>query len=575
MSLLTPTFKSMITNDFVSNVDSNEYYVFAGKTLGYSANGVVSASNSVDGYYHEIEKEMIFGKKIGSSDYNLMIKNIAWETDTVYEQYDNTKENLEQSNFYVVAKEGVDYGVFKCLSNNNGNASTVKPLVSETSSTDELYETSDGYIWKYLYSITEAQYKRFATTDYVPFFDNEAVANNAVVGSINSYVLTDAGLGYDSNVSGSIAQINISGLSTKFYIQGDQALTTTVDYYKNNAIYIKSGVGAGQLRKITKYGVEGNFKFITVDSAFDTQLSSGDTFEISPNVVASGDGTGFQARGIVSSNTTFLDSIEIINQGTGYTRSDLSVEINESVVTESVYTKATARAIISPKGGHGSNLQDELFGHYVGFTSFFIESEVPGEGNDFRTVGIIRNPVFNSAIIEIDTVSGINVGNTAIQNSTGATGTVLSINSLDKKITLKDVTGVFSSAADEMIEINSTDYDIISIEKNTNTFDQRLPLTVSFTFGSQFLKDELVVQAGSGAQGYVYNDNGTVFVINTKGTFTISVTDELIGQESGSRALITGVGQKDMIDESEEILYVQNIIPIVRTIDNTERLKII
>lgn len=573
MALLTPKFKSLITNDFLTNISQNEYYVFAGKTVGYTGD-VPQEENSVDGYYLDIDQEMIFGKSVSSLDYNLMIQNKQWSVNTIYTQYDNAEIDLETKNFYVVSKEGVDYGVFKCLSNNNGSASTHQPLISETSASDELYKTSDGYIWKYMYTITEANYEKFATSEYVPFYTESDVVNNAVEGSINSYVITNSGLGYSPNVSGTISQINVSGLSTKFYIQGNEPLSTVPNYYKNNAIYITTGTGAGQLRKIIESGLDGNFKYIVVESPFTTQLETSDTFEISPNVIATGDGSGFQARTIIQANTTFIDSVEIISQGSGYTYADLSVETNESVIDPS-YIKAEVRPIISPKDGHGSNPQDELYAHNVGFSVFFIEAEVPGEGNDFRTFGLIKNPTFRKASFELNTVLGISQGDTVTQTSTGATGTVSIIDAAQTIITIENVTGVFSNAIDETITINSTEYDVLAIDKNTDVFDQRIALEVSYTFGTQYTQDELVIQEETGAQGYVYNDNGTLFLINVKGTFEISPTNEIIGQTSGTKALINSIGERDMIISSEDILYIQNVSPITRTIGNTERIKIV
>jgi hypothetical protein len=98
---------------------------------------------------------------------------------------------------------------------------------------------------------------------------------------------------------------------------------------------------------------------------------------------------------------------------------------------------------------------------------------------------------------------------------------------------------------------------------------------VTYTVGTQFVQDELVIQEDAGAQGYVYNDNGTLFLVNVKGTFANSITDEIIGQTSGTKATINSVGERDMIIGSEDILYVQNVSPITRTISNTERVKII
>ena len=93
------------------------------------------------------------------------------------------------------------------------------------------------------------------------------------------------------------------------------------------------------------------------------------------------------------SNTTFtgsLRSIEIINPGKNYKQANVTVQ-----TTPSFGSGASVRAIISPQGGHGSNVDDELYCQSVGIgvefsnsATFSFSSEV-----EFRTVGIIKNPL--------------------------------------------------------------------------------------------------------------------------------------------------------------------------------------
>ena len=45
--------------------------------------------------------------------------------------------------------------------NNQGANSTVSPNFAEVDSNDEVYQTSDGYIWKYMYSVDTANNTKF------------------------------------------------------------------------------------------------------------------------------------------------------------------------------------------------------------------------------------------------------------------------------------------------------------------------------------------------------------------------------------------------------------------------------
>jgi hypothetical protein len=169
-------------------------------------------------------------------------------------------------------------------------------------------------------------------------------------------------------------------------------------------------------------------------------------------------------------------------------------------------------------------------------------------------------------------VSGINVGDSVLQANSGASGKVLSIDSVNTKIELEETSGIFDPL--ETVVIANTSFDVANLENNNDVFDQTLNLGVTYTFQSAFDNDERVIESGTNAEGYVYSsENGTVNLINTKGSFSTGKT--IIGQTTGTRALINSISQPDMILGSETILYVQNVNPIVRSPESIERIKIV
>ena len=70
-------------------------------------------------------------------------------------------QKLENAVFYVVTDE---FNVYQCLDNNNGGSSTVKP----TGTSYDAVETTDGYVWKFLYNIPIALRNKFLTDVYMP-----------------------------------------------------------------------------------------------------------------------------------------------------------------------------------------------------------------------------------------------------------------------------------------------------------------------------------------------------------------------------------------------------------------------
>lgn len=97
-------------------------------------------------------------------------------------------DSIESSQFYCVTS---DYHVYKCLNNNDGAPSTVKPF----SITHKLIELDDGYIWKYLYTIPIASRNKFMTLTDMPV--TTAIRNQYYSrGSITSVQVPVYGTGY-------------------------------------------------------------------------------------------------------------------------------------------------------------------------------------------------------------------------------------------------------------------------------------------------------------------------------------------------------------------------------------------
>jgi hypothetical protein len=98
--------------------------------------------------------------------------------------------------FFVITDQN---NVYKCIHNGfspnfpNGTPSTIKPSVTDTSGT---FKTSDGYIWKYMFSCERDVYSKFQTSNYIPVTPNTEVIENSIPGTIDNIVLMNGGIGY-------------------------------------------------------------------------------------------------------------------------------------------------------------------------------------------------------------------------------------------------------------------------------------------------------------------------------------------------------------------------------------------
>ena len=104
----------------------------------------------------------------------------------------NGSLKLEDSNFYVVTDE---YNVYKCLDNNNGALSKVKPSGTQL----EPIKTSEGYIWKFMYNIPINLRNKFYTDEYIPVV-SALTSHFYSNGTIDNLYITSRGEGYSNAI---------------------------------------------------------------------------------------------------------------------------------------------------------------------------------------------------------------------------------------------------------------------------------------------------------------------------------------------------------------------------------------
>jgi len=184
-------------------------------------------------------RDSIGAKRIQTTDVVHAIDRYDWTTGTTYDEYDDTDVNILDDDFYVLTDE---YNVYKCLFNAGATASTTKPTGTSTSA----FTTADGYIWKYMYTVTTSDALKFLTNDYLSVRTDSTVSAAAVDGGLNVIKLTAAGAGYTGTPivtitgdgTGAAATCTLSGgaVSTiTVTAQGSGYTTATVAFTANGS----------------------------------------------------------------------------------------------------------------------------------------------------------------------------------------------------------------------------------------------------------------------------------------------------------------------------------------------------
>lgn len=432
--LVTTNFNVESAASFVNTFANNDYFIFAGKHTPYPGSDAIltTPNNSVKSTNLDVYDNMIFAKRVATDDVIHVIPKHIWSSNTFYYKYDHTDGDLYDKKFYTVVDESTEYNVYKCLFNASNTTNLVNSTVAPSTKSLDAIITGDGYIWKYMYTITKTQYEKFATTNYVPVIANTSVVSGAVEGTIEVIDILSRGRGYENYIEAGTfrtADLSVDGNNT-IYGAPDDAIAED-NYYNGCVIKItNSSVGAtGQYRRIVDYRGVGGQKVFTLNSAFTTAPAAGDEYEVYPYVYVWGDGSETavaEGRAIISSAASNgIVEIEMLSVGAGYrygesyagetsdtvpiTINSTSIQLPLTVSGSANFQAASLQPIISPPGGHGSNPLDEFGAKRVCISTKFTNSEggtIPTE-NDFRQVGLIKNPLYTNVDVILRTANSI------------------------------------------------------------------------------------------------------------------------------------------------------------------------
>lgn len=441
--LVTKKFNVHNANKFVDSVSSgdNRYFVYVGKHIPY-ANGDVNVdapTDSVQDSFIDVYDNMVFAKLVTTNDVKHMIRRVEWQPGQVYDEYSHDDSTLEVKDFFVYVNDGLEYNVYKCLYNNNGATTVVSPFrVGNSLDYDPIY-TGDGYIWKYMYTISKTQFDKFASKTYIPVTPNTDVIANATAGSIEVIKILESGSGYNNYIENGVfksSDIRVGGIDILY--GAPETASTISDYYTGCVLKVTSGSAEGQYRRIVGYNGGSSPKTFTLSSPFNVIPSVDDTYQVYPYGYVFGDGnetTSAEALIVIDgSSSNGVSSIEILNAGAGYRKAAVApgqtpnevpygttsvfIDLPAAIKNGSSFTEASLKPIIPPKNGHGSDPYSELFANRVCVSVKFQQSEngeIPIE-NDFRQIGIIKDPEFHNVEIQHGAAVGtFSVGETVKQ----------------------------------------------------------------------------------------------------------------------------------------------------------------
>jgi hypothetical protein len=468
--------------------------------------------------------------------------------------------------------------VFKCIyngqtpTNTSGVSSTVEPTGTSTS----IITLSDGYRWKYMYTITIPDYIKFVSTDFMPVRIDSTVKAASVDGSIEQVILDTVGSGFNvgsltktgtytntaasatitvtcsghgltngdqiyidfTSGSASDGYFTVSVTSTSIFTVTAPSNVTNANSSQNCTIYIEA---RDYYVPVNGDGGSGNdtTKCIVKIRVGTSSVTSASIAEVSGTTY---DGSGY-SYGYVDLSRCYFSISNALSQST-----------NSSHYKDFSARSCKISVIASPPGGHGSNALYELGAYRIMINKSL--DFLDGEGDipvdmQFRRFGLIEDPQKNQTnedyIINTATAckaikfsstfqSNFNIGEIITQPATGACGRVIHWDSINK-----------------ILRYYQNEY--ISGEKQTGSSKYKY---IPFS-GNTVINGSLISEGGSGIGG----NPDTAF------------TNDVLNPQTGGIVFTAGYSNLEVKKFSGKILYVENRKPVVRSNDQIEDVKLV
>ena len=412
--------QDIVEGQLATNLPVASYYI-----MGSSIDKTTAISNT-QVEKREFQRRAIFGNKVTEDNIRYMFYKNTWTSATVYDDFDDTQDILTTNSVVTVSNSEGDYEVFKCLENNNGGPSTQQPSFTGIDATSyEQIFTGDGYVWKYLFTVAAGDDVIFGTSDSLPLpypsYGNanviaaakedisQIIIENTQTNLFQEYVFgptTSPSTVSFQKIEQSTTSSNVGDIRVRATPKSGFSLYTGNDAYRN--MYLLQTNSNGDL---TVYDVLSsstpNSPNLDIDLKINTTNGNNpnyfktDTFQLVPkiNVTRStSTGTPCVAYGVIDQFGT-LKKVAFKNKGSEYKFATATLALPTSIATNYTPSQAaTLRCVVSPTGGHGSDMIYELgMSRLSVITNFSGEDVAIPDANTYTKVGLIKNPSFTDS----------------------------------------------------------------------------------------------------------------------------------------------------------------------------------
>ncbi len=204
-AITTSSVRVRAADAFAKVIQENPTYVYIGGTSAWTDEQTPDdVKDSTVGRIGALG-DIVGMKRIVSSDVISVLPRINWVSGNIYDKYSDSVDlingkSADTGDFYEFYVMNSEFNIYKCINNSDRSISTVQP----TGTSITPFQTPDGYVWKYMYTINASDAFRFMTLNWIPCYtlttdDGTAqwdVQQAAVKGSVDSIEVEVSGANY-------------------------------------------------------------------------------------------------------------------------------------------------------------------------------------------------------------------------------------------------------------------------------------------------------------------------------------------------------------------------------------------
>lgn len=255
-AIITHDFKKQIAQDLYDDVQDSaqRYYLAIGRSEDWDSSDTAPTPSQT---LRDIRNARLSLQSLKTAeDISFVIPRNNWTSGTIYSGWDDNVAGHPATVYYVMTDANT---VYICLrQGKNAMGSAVPSTVEPSGASTKAFTTSDGYVWKFLYSITALNASKFLTANFIPVrfvsstdssspaldIEQKNIQDAAVIGQITSIAVSNGGTGYTSAPSVTIVGDG-TGASATATVSGGSVVKIEMD---NDSSALGSGYNYAEVQ---------------------------------------------------------------------------------------------------------------------------------------------------------------------------------------------------------------------------------------------------------------------------------------------------------------------------------------